>query len=584
MANLGEVISITAQYHDEWCVGRGYVNTGMKGVSVVRYQNVVTAEIKMVCGYLSSGGTSRSVDRYGSAEMDSSLYPPGLEFEVDDDGHIVDPVTGDVYDPITGLPIEGIITYPDGTQLTGDGRLILSEGRYTSYGLDFPYQEGAYLDPNTGYIYYPDGSVFKGDGTPRGLYVTKADGSITVRSDVTDNGDGTYSYENYTIFSDGTVTEGNNAWFPDGSKYIETDGSLGDKGNYWGSDGTCYTFYPGTGWVASTGGTVGNKLPYETGDGTVLYPNGDFDTSNGGGFENGNWSGGNLTLPPEYKPPVDPPVTDSNVVYEDDHTIRYEDGTIYNKDDGSSIHIDDGGNVYQKNPDNTWESIPIQEDQPISQDKPLQNGNGSVTVPGDNGGTVTLDPEGNNKPNTKPPIPDNKPNVGEGSGGTGDLTGVLGEINKTLKEQRDILNLSHNMVYGDGVPKEGSLGDYQKKNYGYRNEVEFGETKLREHIDSEGKVIPIYSGYKRNIVASKVAEKNIEQHKDVLGENQSNMDIADNYEFEQQKIDAKENIENTSVEDVGVPEELDDYKVHRDIGAQFFSTEESKVPDVPLEQ
>ncbi len=458
--------------------------------------------------------------------------------DTNDDGILENGNGDNVWPP---APDEIVKTFPDGSKLMGDGSIVLSEERYNSYGLDFPFQEGAYLDPNTGIIYYPDGSIFNGDGTPRGLYVTNADGSITVRSDVTDNGDGTYSYGDYTIFPDGTVTDGKNAWFPDGGKYVDTEGANGSKGNYWSSDGTCYTFYPGTGWVSSDGSTVGSKLPEELPDGTILYPNGDIDTSNGGGFSGEDFSGGSLLPPPDYKPPrPDPPISDSNIVYEDDHTIRYEDGTVYNKDDGSSVHIDDGGNVYQKNPDNTWESVPIQKGQPVSQDKPLENGNGTITVPGGGGDTTTIDTDGNNKPDTLPPTPDNKPNGGGGSsgggdtgGGNGDLAGVLGQINKTLIEQRDILTLNHEMMYGKGNPEEGSIGDFQKKNLEWEKkdwetgvagqatdkvemnkkewEHQYSEAPHFEYSDMMGEKRVLTKGYKVDVVNRMILNEKLTQ-------------------------------------------------------------------------
>lgn len=137
---------------------------------------------------------------------------------------------------------------------------------------------------------------------------------------------------------------------------------------------------------------------------------------------------------------------------------------------------------------------------------------------------------------------------------------------------------------GELKPSETSVKGKEVAVNDSRLEVEFSNEDNGTYTDSEGYTYALKKGYKRNIAISKVAEKTIEQHKDVLGENQSNIDLADTYEFEQQKIDAKENIENTSVEDTVIPEELDDYKVHRDIGAQFFNTEESKVPDVPIEK
>ncbi|GLI55970.1 hypothetical protein PM10SUCC1_14840 [Propionigenium maris DSM 9537] len=147
------------------------------------------------------------------------------------------------------------------------------------------------------------------------------------------------------------------------------------------------------------------------------------------------------------------------------------------------------------------------------------------------------------------------------------------------------LELANQYDYtGEKTPAEGSVKGKEVAVNTAKLDVEYSIEDAGTYTDSEGTVIPLKKGYKQNILPSKVAEKNIEQHKDVLGENQANITLAEDYQFEQQRVDSKENIENTSVKDTIIPEELDDYKVHREIGKQFFSTEPEEVPDVPLEQ
>ncbi len=502
-------------------------------------------------------------------------------FTRDSQGNWSNPDGEWLYPPVIP-PREGSFKqFETGNELMKDGRMYYSEDEWP---FNLPYDSEAYFDTTSGILYMADGSIQDCAFTTD--YHYNSEGQIVWGDGAVNNGDG-------------TVTVGNNKYTEDGGKIIREgewsteiqypDTSISRIGKdekttssyYTASnettlhpDGTItstdeYFYDPVLGWQHNNG-EFNKKTPITASDGAILYPD------------------GSIEKPPVSYPPYEsiteaPPLTSSNKVYEDDYIKRYDDGTVINKVTGEGTHVDDRGNPYKTLPDNTWEAIPKQANQPVPRTEPIEHGNGDVTVPNKKGGSSSIGSSGSSSGSTTPSKPTPKPpseGTGEGETGTGDWAGLIRE----LKEIKEVTKNTYDVTYGSKTPVEGSLGDYQKKNYGYRNEVEFGEIKLREHKDSEGKVIPIYSGYKRNIVASKVAEKNIEQHKDVLGENQSNMDIADNYEFEQQKIDAKENIENTSVEDVGVPEELDDYKVHRDIGAQFFSIEESQVPDVPLEQ
>ncbi len=71
--------------------------------------------------------------------------------------------------------------------------------------------------------------------------------------------------------------------------------------------------------------------------------------------------------------------------------------------------------------------------------------------------------------------------------------------------------------YKDGIrDKEGQVADYRK-------DVEFDETVVRTHTLSDGTTIEIKKGYKQNIVASKVAEKNLEQHYREEGKNEADI-------------------------------------------------------------
>ena len=153
----------------------------------------------------------------------------------------------------------------------------------------------------------------------------------------------------------------------------------------------------------------------------------------------------------------------------------------------------------------------------------------------------------------------------------------------------------------DGVRTfEGKVAEWQKKEY--ETTVNDGQQLLNKiardiaawkiaysneefttYVDTEGNEITIKKGYKQNIVSSKIAEKNIEAHKDVLAENQSNNDFSDSYEIDQQKIDAKTNIENTGVLPIDAPEELTDYDIHGQTADDFFSTDVPKKPDPKLD-
>lgn len=162
-------------------------------------------------------------------------------------------------------------------------------------------------------------------------------------------------------------------------------------------------------------------------------------------------------------------------------------------------------------------------------------------------------------------------------------TGELSKQTSEVKKQTKVIEDTYKNTYDNITLKEGSKARAEKDLTDNKNKVEYSQKEVERHLDSEGNEYVIFEGYKLNIRASKVAEKNIEQHLDLRTTNEANVHQEQTYETEQQKIDAKKDIENTGVEDFKVPPELDDYQVHRQIGEDFFSSEETKAPDVPIE-